>query len=96
MYRLTVENLLGLHREANYLRIVPCIPSHWHSYKIRYRYLETYYHITLLRADSPSAQRITLDGVLLTETSISETDKMPGRIPLTDDKQDHHIEVRFS
>jgi cellobiose phosphorylase len=96
MYRLTVESLLGLHREANYLRIAPCIPSHWQSYKIRYRYLETYYRITLLRAGDPSAQRITLDGVLLTETSISETDQMPGRIPLTNDKQEHLIEVWFN
>jgi cellobiose phosphorylase len=96
MYRLTVENLLGLHREANYLRIVPCIPSHWHSYKIRYRYLETYYHIALLRADDSSAQSITLDGVLLTETSISETQQIPSRIPLTNDKQEHLIEVRYN
>lgn len=91
MYRLTVESLLGLYREANHLRIAPCIPSHWHSYKIRYRYLDTYYHITLLRAGDPSEQRITLDGVLLTET-----DQTPGSIPLTDDKQEHHIEIQFN
>ncbi len=96
MYRLTVESLLGLYREANYLRIAPCIPSHWNSYKIRYRYLKTDYHITLLRTSDPSAQRITLDGVMVTGTGQSGTDPTIGRIALTDDKQEHHIEVKFS
>jgi cellobiose phosphorylase len=95
MYRLTVENLLGLRREENYLRIVPCIPSHWNSYKIRYRYLETYYHITLLQRGDSSEQRITLDGVLLTDT-VSEMNQITGRIPLTNDQQEHHVEVRLN
>jgi hypothetical protein len=47
MYRLTVEALLGLQLEVDHLRIAPCIPAHWESYTIHYRYRETVYHITV-------------------------------------------------
>jgi cyclic beta-1,2-glucan synthetase len=96
MYRLSVETLLGLHREADHLRITPCIPPHWDTYKIRYRYLETYYHITLVRADDPSEQRVTLDGVVVNETGVAKTDQTPGLIPLVNDQLEHHVEVKFN
>ncbi|MCJ7603069.1 MAG: cyclic beta 1-2 glucan synthetase, partial [Desulfobulbaceae bacterium] len=54
MYRLTVETLLGLHLEVDHLRIAPCIPAHWQSYKIHYRYRETFYHITVKRVGEKS------------------------------------------
>ncbi len=96
MYRLSVETLLGLHREVDHLRITPCIPPHWDTYKIRYRYLETYYHITLVRAGDPSEQRVTLDGVVLNEAGVAETDQTPGLIPLVNDQLEHHVEVKFN
>ena len=49
MYRLTVETLLGLKLEVDHLRMAPCIPGHWESYKIHYRFRETFYHITVKR-----------------------------------------------
>ncbi len=54
MYRLTVETLLGLQLEVDHLRIAPCIPAHWESYKIHYRYRETVYHITVRRVGEKS------------------------------------------
>jgi cyclic beta-1,2-glucan synthetase len=96
MYRLSVETLLGLHREADHLRITPCIPPHWDTYKIRYRYLETYYHITLVRAGDPSEHRVTLDGVVVNETGVTKTDQTPGLIPLVNDLLVHHVEVKFN
>jgi len=96
MYRLSVETLLGLHREADHLRITPCIPPHWDTYKIRYRYLETYYHITLVRAGDPSEHRVTLDGVVVNETGVAKTDQTPGLIPLVNDQLVHHVEVKFN
>ena len=96
MYRLSVETLLGLHREVDHLRITPCIPPHWDTYKIRYRYLETYYHITLVRAGDPSEHRVTLDGVVVNETGVAKTDQTPGLIPLVNDQLEHHVEVKFN
>src|SRR6202040_4257626 len=42
MYRLITESLLGLRLEVNYLRFAPCIPQSWPSFKIHYRYRETF------------------------------------------------------
>jgi cyclic beta-1,2-glucan synthetase len=87
MYRLTVETLLGLQLEVDHLRIAPCIPAHWTSYKIHYRYRETFYHITVKRVDEQSehAMSVTVDGV-------ERPDKI---IPLIDDRQEHAVEVRI-
>jgi cyclic beta-1,2-glucan synthetase len=85
MYRLTVETLLGLQLEVDYLRIAPRVPADWDSYKIHYRYRETVYHITVKRIGEPSAQvtRVTVDG----------TECLDTRIPLVDDRQQHFVEV---
>ncbi len=85
MYRLTVETLLGLQLEVDQLRIAPCIPAHWPSYKVRYRYRETIYHLTIRNVGEPAAagQRITLDGVVIEGAAI----------PLVDDRRDHQVEV---
>ena len=47
MYRLIVESLLGLRLEVDKLRFKPCLPAHWPSFKIHYRYRETPYHIVV-------------------------------------------------
>jgi len=83
MYRLSVETLLGLQLEGQQLRIEPCVPDHWQSYKIHYRYRDTFYHITINCVDD-GAGRVTLDGVVLNEVDV---------IPLMDDRQEHHVEV---
>ncbi len=88
MYRLTVETLLGLQLEADHLRIAPCIPAHWESYTIHYRYRETVYHITVKRlAEHPGEPaRLTMDGI----------ERTGNLIPLIDDRQDHTVEVRMT
>jgi cyclic beta-1,2-glucan synthetase len=87
MYRLTVETLLGLRLEVDHLRIAPCVPADWDSYRIHYRYRETVYHIVVRRVGEPSGQatRMTVDGV----------ERPDARIPLVDDRQEHHVEVHF-
>lgn len=97
MYRLTVETLLGLQLEVDHLRIKPCVPAHWDSYKIRYRYRNTCYHITILRVGDPSEQRVTLDGVVINgATHIDQIARSPSLIPLIDDRQEHQVEVKFN
>ena len=34
LYRLIIESFLGLQQEGNKLKIVPCIPEEWESFKI--------------------------------------------------------------
>ncbi|MHB1403495.1 MAG: GH36-type glycosyl hydrolase domain-containing protein [Thiobacillus sp.] len=88
MYRLTVETLLGLNLEVDHLRIAPCVPADWDSYKIHYRYRETVYHIAIMRVSEASAQ-----GVQVTMDGIERPDNL---IPLLDDRQDHAVEVRIT
>jgi cyclic beta-1,2-glucan glucanotransferase len=49
MYRLAVETLVGVRLEVDKLRLIPRVPAEWESYKIHYRYRETFYHITVTR-----------------------------------------------
>jgi cellobiose phosphorylase len=86
MYRLIVESLLGLRLETDKLHIEPCIPADWKSYKIQYRYRETFYQISILQIQGSSHDlNITADGIKVDDKVIS----------LVDDHIAHTIEVRI-
>jgi len=84
MYRLIVESLLGVHLEVDTLQFAPSMPSEWQSFRVHYRYRETFYHIEVRRlGDGHAVQHVVLDGKTL-----------PGAgLPLVDDRVDHHAEV---
>jgi len=81
MYRLIVESLLGLRLEGDRLRLAPCLPADWQTFKIHYRYRETVYHIVV--AQTRAEMRLTVDGV----------ERHDGAIPLVDDRRDHFVEA---
>jgi cyclic beta-1,2-glucan synthetase len=84
MYRLMIEALLGLHREADQLQFTPCLPADWKSFKLHYRYGDTFYHITVLQLEpGGTVRRVSLDGI----------EQPGGAIPLKDDREDHQVEV---
>jgi cellobiose phosphorylase len=86
MYRLILESILGLRLEADKLHVEPCIPAHWASFKMNYRYRETVYHITV-------CQTRAADGVtMLTVDNIERHDLV---IPLVDDRQNHEVDLRI-
>ena len=86
MYRLIMESILGLRLEADKLHVEPCIPAHWASFKMNYRYRETVYHITV-------CQTRAADGVtMLTVDDIKRHDLV---IPLVDDRQKHEVDLRI-
>ncbi len=87
MYRLIVESLLGLRLEIDKLHFNPCIPADWETYKMHYRYRETFYHISVFQTHENNADlSITVDGV-------NVVDKV---IPLVDDRHEHNVEVRIT
>jgi cyclic beta-1,2-glucan synthetase len=103
MYRLTVETLLGLHLEVDHLRIAPCIPAHWESYKIRYRYRETFYHITVKRVGekaeyviSVTVDDVAINGAGVDELVVDGIARPQGIIPLVDDRREHYVQVDLS
>jgi len=87
LYRLVLESLLGLSRSGARLQFAPCVPPSWPQYRIRYRYLETWYDITFRQAaGNGSGVGVSLDGEPQTGPWIA----------LLDDRRDHQVEVRFS
>jgi cyclic beta-1,2-glucan synthetase len=88
LYRLSLETLLGLQLKVDKLHMAPCMPDHWQSYTIHYRYRETLYHITVKRIGEKAAQviRVLIDGV---------ESKEPGIIPLADDRRPHNVDVEL-
>jgi cyclic beta-1,2-glucan synthetase len=84
MYRLIVESLLGLKREGNKLRFMPCLPADWNGFGLRYRYGKTIYHIAVSRADERKiGMEVTIDGEEQIEKMIS----------LVDDGKEHKVEI---
>ncbi|MBK8680900.1 MAG: cyclic beta 1-2 glucan synthetase [Bacteroidetes bacterium] len=63
LYRLITESFLGIHKEGNTLKIIPCIPEEWNSYKVNYRYYDKHYHIEIIKADGKI--KVIVDGVEL-------------------------------
>jgi cellobiose phosphorylase len=87
MYRLILESLLGLRLEVDKLRFEPCLPAHWPSFTIHYRYRETQYHIVFTRRPVAAGERevatVTLDGIDQHDTFVA----------LVDDRRDHVVAV---
>ncbi len=82
MYRFLMETLLGLHLEGEYLRLQPRIPMKWNDLKIRYRYRQTDYQISISISEFPE---MILDGKILADH----------RIPLIDDQQCHQVQLKI-
>ncbi len=76
MYRLLLESLLGLSREAGRLRLAPLLPDGWPGFELVYRYRNTAYRISVKRG----MPLLLLDGIL-----------HEGTIPLTDDGKEHNV-----
>ena len=83
MYRLIIEFFLGLQQEADKLKFVPCIPKEWESFKIHYRYKNTFYHIFFTQKDSAGKMVVRLD----------EKEEESGIINLADDGLEHTIGI---
>jgi cyclic beta-1,2-glucan synthetase len=86
-YRLLTETLLGLDREGDRLRLIPRLPKSWTTFKIHYRYRETFYHITVSRRPEDSRPR--------SRTSLDGNEIVDDWIPLVDDRRDHAVQVQL-
>lgn len=101
MYRLTLETLLGTTLENDCLRIAPCAPKHWKSYKVHYRFRDTVYHIMINLTDKKTKReaRITLDNVVINTVNSVEFEhdvsKSPCIIRMVDDRQEHFVQIDF-
>lgn len=85
MYKAGIENILGLRKEGNILKIQPCIPAEWDEYSIRYKYKQTIYNIEIKNPNHKNmdVEEIYVDG--------SKTDEKYVR--LIDDNDIHNVKV---
>jgi cellobiose phosphorylase len=85
MYQLIVERLLGVRLDVDKLRLAPCLPADWPSFKLHYRYRDTFYHITVKNNGGHEATRVTVDGA----------DQPDKAIHLVDDRREHSAEIEI-
>ncbi len=86
MYRLITESLLGLLLEVDTLHFTPRPPRHWPSFKIHYRYRETFYHITVQNGGEGSTiRRLALDGI----------DQPDHVVPMVNDNISHNVLIEL-
>jgi cellobiose phosphorylase len=84
MYQLILESILGIKVKDGKLELKPCIPTTWSSFKVRYRFGKTDYHITVSQTPNGNEEmNVTIDGVLQAGHVIN----------LVDDGIEHTIEV---
>ncbi|MBS1762806.1 MAG: cyclic beta 1-2 glucan synthetase, partial [Bacteroidetes bacterium] len=63
MYRVITESFLGLKQQGNKLFIKPCVPEHWNTFKINYRYQNSVYNITVNIHKNGGLSKISVNNV---------------------------------
>ena len=84
MYQLILESFLGLHRKGDEMWFEPCVPPDWATFKLRYRYKETLYHIEVIPVSDPQ------DKI----TKVDDVEQPKGIIKLIDDKGEHSVTIK--
>jgi len=76
MYRLLVEDLLGLRLEVDTLTFHPLMPAEWNEYTLHYRHRNTLYHIRVVKVSERATRvhRVVLDGIEQPDRSIHLVD----------------------
>jgi cyclic beta-1,2-glucan synthetase len=87
LYRLLIEDLLGVRREGDRLLLTPRPPPGWPGFAVHYRHYRTVYHIVVTCAGGDATlRRLRLDG-----------NDVPGNaVPLIDDGRDHQVDVELA
>jgi cellobiose phosphorylase len=68
------------------LRFQPRVPASWTTFRLHYRYYQTFYHLVFTQTPTHSGPaRLTLDGQLQQEAALK----------LINDQHDHIVEVLF-
>ncbi|MBU2103364.1 MAG: hypothetical protein KKF80_08195, partial [Candidatus Omnitrophica bacterium] len=86
MYQLIVKHLLGVRLTVDKIYFEPCLPAGWSSWKLHYRYRETFYHIAFVcLSPSDHITSIEVDG-------LAQEEKV---VQLIDDRLEHSVEVKI-
>jgi cellobiose phosphorylase len=85
MYRVGIENILGIRRSNDKLLFEPCIPNNWKEYSVKYTFKNTIYNIVVKNQNEVSigVKQVILDSNIIEGNSIY----------LDDDNKNHNVEV---
>lgn len=85
LYRVGLENILGIKREGRRLYVNPCIPSDWDGFEVIYRFENSTYNISVVNPDKAASgiKSIVLDGKPC----------MGGFVDLVADGTEHRVNV---
>ena len=83
-YRAGLESILGIRKEGEFLTIDPCIPSHWQSYNIEFRYFSARYHISIR---NPKRVQSGVEGIRV------DGETVYGAVALQNDATAHRVDV---
>jgi cellobiose phosphorylase len=86
MYQLIMESFLGLKRQGTLLCIEPCVPQHWKSFSLTYRFKTTPYNISVTVSGEDMLPEVIVDGVVQTD----------GSVHLQEDGLPHTVTIRVS
>ncbi len=86
LYRLIIESFLGFQKNGDKLSFSPCIPKDWESFKIHYRYQDTFYRIEVLQKSDVEEMTVTIDGNLQADAIIT----------LVNDFIEHFVEIEIN
>jgi cyclic beta-1,2-glucan synthetase len=85
MYQFITGSLLGMELREKRLRFTPCLPPHWPSVVVTYRYGSATYTITVFQEQLPCGQWSMMNGI-----------RSEGKeILLVDDAQQHAVEIHL-
>jgi len=85
MYRIALEDVLGLRRHGDALELRPCIPAAWRGFEVTWRYGRSELHLTV--ANPLGLER----GVVALQ--VDGRDVAGDRVPLVDDGARHEVVV---
>ena len=84
-YRVLIEDILGLKKEGEYLRLEPSVPQSWKGYSINYKYKKAVYTVEFKKSGKKGTKRILING--------KETKS--GQIKLQDTEKKYRVEVQY-
>jgi len=64
MYRITLEHVLGIRREGEWMAFNPCVPRHWRRFQVTMRIPGAEYRITVENPHGVNrgVQSVTVEG----------------------------------
>jgi cyclic beta-1,2-glucan synthetase len=90
MYRLIIEQLIGVYKNGDCLVFNPCPRKEWKEYKVHYRFGKSMYHITFVKEKEGAEKVVPVKVTLDDQVTIYQD-----RLLMSDDGKEHRVTVHL-